>query len=305
MKIASLLAQFLYENKRLDLPGIGTFVIDPSVIAEGESIKSGKSIPSEAIHFENNSSVKESPDLIQYISSETGKIKALAAADLDSHLSLMQQFLNIGKPFLLEGIGTLAKIKSGEFAFTPGETLPEKIKGVASKDLSGTGVTEESLADYKSIFYKSGKKNINLRKPALILLIAAGIALAVWGGYKVYKMTAGNNKSADNGKKVDEEIIPVSDSISSKKDTTMTAVQNKPVDNIPSGTYKFILEVANAKRAFERYGKLKTFKWNVQMETQDSISYKLFMLLPASVVDTSRIIDSLSIVNGRRVYIEQ
>ncbi len=304
MKIASLLAQFLYEHKRLDLPGIGIFAVDPSVIAETDSAKSGKSIPAGTIHFENDSSVKESPDLIQYISSETGKIKALAAADLDSHLSLMQQFLNIGKPFLLEGIGTLAKIKSGEFAFTPGETLPEKIKGVASKDLSGTGATEESLADYKSIFYKTGKKNINLRRPALILLIAAGIALAVWGGYKVYKMTAGN-KSADNGRKVDEETTNVSDSISAKKDTAMTTVQNKPADNIPPGTFKFILEVANAKRAFERYSRLKSFQWNVQMETKDSISYKLFMLLSASMADTSRIIDSLSIVNGRRVYIEQ
>ena len=33
---------------------------------------------------------------------QTGKIKALASADLESYLELAQQFLNIGKPYLLE-----------------------------------------------------------------------------------------------------------------------------------------------------------------------------------------------------------
>jgi hypothetical protein len=303
LKLASLLAQFLYENKRLDLPGVGTFTIDSTIITENDSLRVGKSISAEAIHFENNFSIKESPDLIQFISTATGKMKALAAADLDSHLSLVLQFLNIGKPFLLEGIGSLVKNKSGEFAFTPGLTLPEKIKEIAGKDLSGAEASEESLADYKSIFYKTGTKKISLRKPALIFLIGAGIALAVWSGYKVYKKTTGNNKSETNGEKSEEETA-AGDTVTLKKYRSIS-VQNTSVANIPPGTYKFILEIAGSKRAFDRYNKLKTFQWSVQMETKDSVSYKLFMLLPASAVDTSRIIDSLSILNGRRVYIEQ
>ncbi|MBI5858623.1 MAG: hypothetical protein HZB42_13375 [Sphingobacteriales bacterium] len=301
MKIASLLAQFLYTNKQLYLPGIGSFIIDSSAIPDPENTKSGKNIPSEAIQFENNPSVKESAGLVQYISSETGKIKALAAADLDSHLSLMQQFLNIGKPFLLEGIGSLVKTKSGEFVFTPGETLSEKMQDYSSKESSVTPATEESLADYKSIFYKTGKKNINLRKPMLILFIVAGLALAVWGGYKVYKMTTGNNKSANNEKKNEDKESTLNDSVTNIN----TSPQDTSVSVIPSGTYKFILEIANSKRAFERFGKLKAYWWNVQMETKDSVSYKLFLLLPSTVADTSRILDSLSMLNGRRVYIEQ
>lgn len=302
MKLAPLLARFLYSNKRLDLPGIGTFLLDPAENIDEDYIKAGKPIPADLISFENNPSLKESPDLIQFISTETGKIKALAAADLGSHLSLMQQFLNIGKSFLVEGIGSLAKIKSGEYVFTPGETLPERIKESSSRSTAETSPNEESLADYKSIFYKPGKKNISLRKPTLIFLIMAGIALAIWGGYKVYKITTGNNKSADNDKK--EQVVPATDTTVTQKDSVSSPAQHTAV-TIPRGTYKFILEVANPKRAFERFGKLKTFQWNVQMETKDSVSYKLFMLLTALPADTSRIIDSLSMLNGRKVYIEQ
>ena len=36
MKLALLLAQYLYSHKKLDLPGIGTFHLDPSVIIDPE-----------------------------------------------------------------------------------------------------------------------------------------------------------------------------------------------------------------------------------------------------------------------------
>jgi hypothetical protein len=73
---------------------------------------------------------------------------------------------------------------------------------------------------------------------------------------------------------------------------------------IPSGNYKFVLENAFAKRAFDRFTRLKTFQWNVQMETKDSLQYKIFMILPAVASDTTRIKDSLTNLNGRKVYIE-
>ena len=39
VKLASLLAQYLYTNHRLDLPGIGTFLLDPSTISSVENTK--------------------------------------------------------------------------------------------------------------------------------------------------------------------------------------------------------------------------------------------------------------------------
>jgi len=300
LKLAPLLAQFLYSHKRLDLPGIGTFLLDAPVFEEPDS-KQGKSAKQGDISFESNPSLKETPDLVQYIASQTGKIKALAAADLDSHLSLVQQFLNIGKPFLLEGIGSLVKIRSGEFAFSSGEILPEKMKAYTAREISATSSTEESFSDYKRPLNTGNDRN--WRKPVVILLIAAGIGLAVWGGYTVYKITTAKNKSAKNdgpapanGK--NETVIILDTGTQQKDNSVKTTHINSP------GSFRFVLEIANAKRAFERYSRLKTFLWDVQMETKDSLTYKLFMVLPVSAADTSRIIDSLSMLSGRRVFIE-
>jgi hypothetical protein len=295
LKLAPLLAQFLYSNKRLDLPGIGTFLLN-SPINDDADTKQGKTVKPADISFESNQSLKEAPDLIQYISSQTGKIKALAAADLDSHLSLVQQFLNIGKPFLLDGIGSLVKIQSGEYAFSSGDILSEKLKDYTAKEISATSSIEESFSDYKKPINTGNSRN--WRKPAVLLLIIAGIGLAVWGGYTVYKITTAKNRSAKKEDVKKDETVLVPDTTAQKKDNIVNIPQILP------GQFRFVLETANAKRAFERYGRLKEYQWNVQMETKDSVTYKLFMVLPVAVADTSRIIDSLSVVNGRRVYIE-
>lgn len=307
MKLAPLLAQFLYTHKRLDLPGIGSFVLHSTDVDEPDNNKQGKPIRPEDIHFDNNPGLKEAPDLIQFIAGQTGKIKALAAADLDSHLSIIQQFLNIGKPFLLEGIGSLVKIKSGEYAFSSGDVLSEKLKDYTAKEISATSSTEESFSDYRNML-NPRKGKTNWRKPAVMLLILAGIGLAVWGGYTVYKITTAKNKSGKPENKEEikrEETTLPNDSLVKHVDTANQSVQKNPSQTVPSGSFRFVLEIANAQRAFERFGRLKTFQWNVQMETKDSLTYTLFMILPASAADTSRILDSLTRLNGRRVYIEQ
>ena len=300
MKLAPLLAQFLYSHKRLDLPGIGTFLLETSLMEEADS-KQGRSSRQADITFESNPLLKEAPDLIQYISSQTGKIRALAAADLDSHLSLIQQFVNIGKPFLLEGIGSLVKIRSGEYAFSSGEILPEKMSTYTAREISATSSTSESFSDYKKPM-NTGTAT-NWRKPAVILLILAGIGLAVWGGYTVYKRTTAKNRSA---KKEDEVLTAKKDETVLVPGTTRQHIDtsSKTVSNTTPGNYRFVLETANAQRAFDRYARLKAFQWDVRMETKDSLTYQLFMILPASPADTSRMIDSLSMLSGRRVYIE-
>ena len=88
----------------------------------------------EGVSFESKPSLKETPDLIAFIAEKTGKMKALAAADLDSHLVLAEEFLNIGKPFAFEGIGIITKLKPGEFEFTPVSVLTEKVKDYNIKD---------------------------------------------------------------------------------------------------------------------------------------------------------------------------
>ena len=86
----------------LDLQGIGSFLLDKSIIIDEDSNKKHQEIGIEGVSFESNAATKEDPELVSFISSYTGKIKALASADLNSHLELAKQFMNIGKPFLFE-----------------------------------------------------------------------------------------------------------------------------------------------------------------------------------------------------------
>lgn len=303
LKLAPLLAQYLYSNRRLDLPGIGTFLLDPSTVIEMEPGKQKNQVI-EGISFESNPAAGESPDLIAYISTHTGKMKPLASADFYSHMELMQQFLNIGKPFVLEGIGSLVKIRSGEYAFRPGLPIVEKMTGSSSRFArDATAETTAKNDTYDPLLGQDRSGTVKWRKPVSLLLLLAGIGAAIWGGYRVYqnRVQQSHETLADSAAAPDRTILvndtstipPVHDSIH---------VNTSTVTQPPRGTYKFVLETAPAKRALERFAKLKSYQWDVKMETKDSILYKLFILLPAS--DTSRVLDSLSTLNGRRVYIE-
>ena len=140
------MAQYLYEQKKLELAGIGTFLLDPSA-----RINTDLQHISQGISFKNGSSAQDNEGLIGYISSQTGKMKALASSDLNSYVDLAREFLNIGKPFQIEGIGTLVKNKGGDFEFTADHILADRVKETGIKELSATSISDESLTTYESL----------------------------------------------------------------------------------------------------------------------------------------------------------
>jgi len=286
VKLTSLLAQYLYTNHRIDLPGIGTFILDPSSISSVDNSKQRSTVLS-GVSFEYNTSVKESAELIAFISSQSGKMKALASADLESFVQQAQQFLNIGKPFEFEGIGTLVKKQKGEYAFTPLSVPTEKLKEHNTKEPAPVTL-EESSAQYES-FLGTQKVNVGWRKPVIALLILVGAGLAIWGGYTISRKAA----TAD--------VTEVADTthVIAPKDTTVVVVSEPPK---PSD-YKYILQVSKRNTAMRRYKQLRENMWDVNMETRDSVDFKLFLKLPIRS-DTTHVVDSLTALTGKRVYIE-
>ena len=291
MKLAALLTEYFLSNKRLDLPGIGIFRIIETITEEKDIAIQASIATSEEIIFENDPSIKDVPELINFLASRSGKMKSLTAADLNSHLRQAKEFLNIGKPFLFEGIGSLSKLNSGEYVFVSWNP-----KDLTSKEINITSGTEDSLTNYKNIFSASRAK-ILWKKPVLILFVLAGLAVAAWLGYIVYRNSIKNKPVASQEIKV--KIIPDTDTRDLNKDSTKT-IPAKP----QNGEYKYILEVANKYRAFERFGRLKSYGWKIQMETADSVEYKLFLSLRVPPENITSVIDSLSLLNGRKVYIE-
>ncbi len=290
MKLAPLFAQYLYKYKRLDLPGFGTFLLDQSFIIEEEKNGPEKPINLEGISFQNNTSIKEVPELIGFIISQTGKIKVLAIADLESYLEQAKQFLNIGKPFIIEGIGSLERQRSGEYIFKAGKVLQETEKDSSVKESEGKISAKEPLSGFKSIFLTPVKK-FNWKKPIAIVLILVGVTLAIWGGYIVYKRATTKNSKIINKEKIESPAI--------QKQTTTT--------NESTRNYKFVIETSAKERALNRFQRLRGFGLDIQLETKDSVSFKLFFLLPAAVSDTTRIRDSLYGIYtppGNSAYVE-
>ncbi|HEY4876911.1 MAG TPA: hypothetical protein VIH86_15130, partial [Puia sp.] len=182
MKLPILLAEFLYEHKKLSLPGIGIFSIQSSVEIPNESGKENTFIPE--IEFENATINEPDDELIEYIKKNTGKIRPLALADLDSYLTLCKQMINIGRPFYMEGIGTLSKGRNVKFDFISGR---DDISGTASAVMDKEHAQEkrQSMFDKDHEFYKL-QKNIG-KKIALALAIIVGLGIIGWGGYKLYE----------------------------------------------------------------------------------------------------------------------
>ena len=278
MKISPLLAQFLFANKQLSLAGIGRFTLDNSG----------------GIIFLHDAYVKEDADLVTFIAENTGKMKSLVASDLDSNLELARQFLNIGKPYLFEGIGILSKNKSGAIEFVQGNSLQERNKETSNEARDKTSTTENSFTDYEEMFSPRKPKAPATKRIVTLLVAIAGLLLAVYGGYIVYTKT--KNKNGSIVKK--EEIRPVisPDSLPKPKDTT--TIIPKPPD--APGTYRFVIETAAKQRAFSRFNYLRENLIDVKMDTKDSVLYKLYFVLPATPADTAKKRDSLQRLYGTR-----
>jgi len=294
LKIAHLLAQYLYTNKRLDLPGIGTFLLSPSAVVEEKS--KHHSALSDGISFQNNPAIRDVAALVNYISEKSGKMKVLAESDLESHLQVVQQFLNINKPFLFDGIGTLVRAKQGEYEFTPGDTINPRKSDPDKKEV----LSKKDNVDAKyQAFLATPAVKTPWKKPVIALLIVAGIGLAIWAGYTISN-NRNNSDDLVSGAGVEStEIVPDSSQL---KTTIVDSAANASV----ASNYKYVLEVCKATRAFKRLKTLQDTKLAplLQLETKDSVQYKLFVMLPMTN-DTTRTIDSLTAFLGKKVYIER
>jgi len=301
LKVDNLLAQYLYQYKTLSLPGIGVFTMDSNAVFQEDSNK--VKVPIEGISFANKTNAKMEDSLVEFIKAETGKMKALAQADLDSYIALALQFINIGKPFYIEGVGLVQKNKDGSFSFNPGTAISSKVEDSHDKqhDIRNKSVYNDDPA--------TGGSGTDMRKVVTILGVLATLAIIGWGGYYLY------NKNTTNPVEQNAAVLPVTDTQIVKKvlpDTSHTVVTAKQPDSIqtkpvnepvkiqpvkvvaPEGSIKFVFEnTDNKARALKRFTYLKKFS-KIQMETTDSTHFRLFLLMSRPAKDTIWLKDSLN-----------
>ena len=286
MKLPSLLSQYLREQKTLSLPGIGVFNLTGPVVASDDH-----SSYTSNIQFQSKKIKEPDEKLINFIKQETGKIKPLAIADLETFIATGMELLAMGKPFQLEGIGSIQKQKNGEFEFIAGEVISMKHEPAHAEQEKKMSVFEDS---------KYEPKSNPLQKLLAVGLLLAGLGVVLLGGYYLYNRN--NNFTASNEDHLNSPPLqqqPIVDSAATLKPDTLVSAMKEP------DSYRFVLETKNNKAAaVKRYKQLKQLPTDIRMETTDSINYKLFFILPATARDTARLKDSLSNFYGKKVRIE-
>ncbi len=293
MKIEQALVLYLLIHKKISLQGIGTFNIYGAVPENTDNDKP-VIIPPESISFKYDPKIKEDEDLIDFIVQNTKKIKPLASADLDSFLTLGRQFLNIGKPFTIQNLGTLEKLKSGELEFTPGPLIQRVEVPKAKIEDEGAEKHEENLFnDYQKA------PSSNNSRVLLIAMIAILLGFGSWAAWNYgFKKTESEPAATDN-------IVPVQDTanISEKQKTDSLAEARRVTDSIanaqknPADSFTFkvvIKETTNKEIALARLAKLKSFGRKVIMYTNDSITFKVAEPFMRPLTDTTKVLDSLN-----------
>ena len=294
----------------MSLQGIGIFKLKPDIILPTEGDKDF-SIPADAFSFEYNLKIGEDEGLVNYIVQQTRKIKPLASSDLESYAILSKQFLNIGKPFIIEGIGTIQKNQQGEYGFIAGQFITPK--------MDDSPVQLKERKD-ETVSFESEHVTENSGKTLKIILTITTIALAGLTLYyfMVVKKPAASesieqtvstpdtvNTNVNNSNV--NALMPAGDSVNkntidSNSKPAATAVQPIKAGN---SSFKVVLKEYNSQHSVQSaYNRLTSYGHKLEIIKIDSVKYKLVMPFSVPLSDSLRVKDSLKIFFGGKPYIQ-
>lgn len=287
MKFDDLLAQYLYENKTLQLQGIGTFKLDGAIVLPSPQDKE-IFYPIEGLNFIYSPKDQTNEDLIIFLVKKLGKIQPLVRSDLESYLSNIKQFINIGKPYTIEGIGTLNKNNQGTYEFTPGTFLPAK------EELSPHRDNPEHMHRQKA------KKSESNRSATIILMIIAVVAFfgaAIWGITYLMNKNKGEEISQviEDSSTLNNVALPPDtlQNTTTQQSTTETSLLNNSV----AYDYKMIFDITKSKeRVFARSARLTKDGVAFKIDTlriNDTLNYRMYISRKLMTTDTLAVRDSL------------
>lgn len=290
MKIQELLAQYLYKEKSLTLPGLGHFTLDPAV-----SLTDTKEQvwPDAAITFAMERQAKMPDELLVFLVQQTGKMKPLALSDLESYIETGLQLINIGKPFLIKGIGSLTKNQTGELQFEQGNPVLEKIDSINTDHVRDRTV----LAEGETEIDFSHEEQKNSKKPILILGSIIALALVGWAVWLAMPKKEAASVITENEQVAVDMPASTTDTVAvTVKDSTHVVTPDSAAVPAPSATGTFRLQVDAYKTlaaAENRVVKLKLRGFDVRAEMKDSSRYIVVLQVNRPLSDSAYVIDSL------------
>ena len=301
-----LIVQYLYSNKKVTLQDVGSFIISSDINIPVDSEKDTV-LPENAIEFTYDPKAGVDEGLIEYIVANSRKIKPLATSDLESFVSLNKQFLNIGKPLVMEGLGTLHKTQIGDYAFTQASTSHVMLQDAPK-------VVTEKIIEKVSFATPPKEKGGGVNKKAIVAVLGF-VVLGALGLLAYYFINKKNNDTVsenietsaianDTTNNAATNTTTIADTSTAKKlKDSISAV--RPINTSDTNSFYIVIkEFTDLALAQKRYTVLTNYGNKLVLTTKDSITYKLRMPFKKPLTDTLRVKDSIGIFFQAKTYVE-
>lgn len=269
-KFDTYITDYLYENKEVALDKIGTIKTSAYTAQDAQPA---------SIEFTCNKKISTSDELINFVSEKAGKNKSLIAADIESHLAQVREFINIGKYYEIPDIGFIKANNSGVYEFMPYSDLNKPAK-------TGTQTVKQTKSNNRSF--------IQIITLLIVIAILSGLG---WEAYQFFIKSKANNAPISIQHNSDTNKI-VQNSSTGAVNTDSITKQTVSYTTNDTLNIRYIYETtASGLRAQTRTAQLKGFGSNAGFDSfinNNTKFYSLYIIKPTKIADTLAIKDSLS-----------
>lgn len=276
-KFDSYITDYLYENREVALEKIGYIKI---ISFAGPDSRQA------SVDYIFDKKITTSTGLVEYISEKTGKNKSLVAADLESHLKGVREFINIGKPYEIPQIGFIKANNSGVYEFTPVSEINTKPVKTTTQPLAQAGA-------------KSSRTVVQIISLIIAIAILSGL------GWQAYQALSKKTNVADTNTVTNTDTASAADTGKTADTTAQQSAGYSPGDSV---NVRYIFEItASGLRARTRTAQLKSFGNNALYDSfvnNNTKRYDLYILQKTKIADTLRMKDSLSKFFMRDIALE-
>ena len=275
MDIASYIGQFLLRNKYCYLHGIGSLKLNKLPKSDAGSY---------AYHVQLLPGGSIDDLFANFVATSEQVSISKAANAIREYNSEIRSLLDAQQKVIIPTIGYLVKVDNhytfvtdDNFSYQP--SVNPALKFVNAKPIKETTPSDEVIEEAPQ------KAIVNWSKIILFIALLIVVGIAIY-----FIATQSKNISATQDEPIanttTEVVAPAIDTAVVQPDTL-----------VANAEYKFLIKTySTLGAAVKRYQQLLSYGNKVGLQTSDSISYQLYISMPASALDTTQAKDSLRVI---------